>query len=261
MTRYLSGLCVAGLGLCGGGCLIVAAMASGGEFAGLAGQVNLLTGAGLVVVSCVSLGCWATAWRRRMRSDGVLSERFLIVTRRQARRNRRELRRDVGRTTRLAKRSAREARRAARRAARLAGAGGGVLSAGAGLGSALGGDGPYSVTVPAAPAPRPAMATVPAGQAVQAGESAAELLSELRAMLVPLLTATEERPAAAPAPAASPSESPSPSPLPRRIPGPASPVPPLTVPPLTVPIAVPPAAPPVDGDELMFAADGEEAWW
>jgi hypothetical protein len=224
MTRYLSGLCVAGLGLCGGGCLIVAAMASGGEFAGLAGQVNLLTGAGLVVVSCVSLGCWATAWRRRMRSDGVLNERFLIVTGRQARRNRRELRRDVGRTTRLAKRSTREARRAARRAARLAGAGGGVLSAGAGLGSALGGDGPYSVTVPAVPAPVPA---------------------------------------ASPSP--SPLPLPLPLPLPRRTPrpasAPASPVPPLTVPPLTVPIAVPPAAPPVDGDELMFAADGEEAWW
>ena len=30
MTRYLSGLCVAGLGLCGGGWLVVAAAAFGG---------------------------------------------------------------------------------------------------------------------------------------------------------------------------------------------------------------------------------------
>src|ERR1035438_4660715 len=98
MTRYLSGLCVAGLGLCGGGWLIVAAVVFGGESAGQAGRVNLLTGAGLVVVSCVSLGCWATAWRRRMRVDGVLTDRFRLVSRREARRNRRELSRDVGRT-------------------------------------------------------------------------------------------------------------------------------------------------------------------
>ena len=36
MTRYLSGLCVAGLGLCGGGWLVVAAVAFGGESAGRA---------------------------------------------------------------------------------------------------------------------------------------------------------------------------------------------------------------------------------
>ena len=38
MTRYLSGLCVAGLGLCGGCWLAVAAVASGGEPAGHAGR-------------------------------------------------------------------------------------------------------------------------------------------------------------------------------------------------------------------------------
>jgi hypothetical protein len=217
MTRYLSGLGVAGLGLCGGGWLIAAVVAFGGESAGPAERVDLLTGAGLVVVSCVSLGCWAAAWRRRLRVDGVLTARFPIATRREARRHRRDLSRDVGRTARLAKRSARESRRAARRSARLAGSGGGVLSSGAGLGSAPGSDGPYSVSVPPVPAVPPAR-PVPN----------AELLSELRAMLVPLLIATGERPAAGGSQVQAPP---------------------------------PPAVPPAGGDDLMFAADGEEAWW
>ncbi len=59
MTRYLSGLCVAGLGLCGGGWLVVAAVAFGGESAGRAGRVNLLTGAVLIAVCCLSLVCWS----------------------------------------------------------------------------------------------------------------------------------------------------------------------------------------------------------
>ena len=33
------------------------------------------------------------------------------------------------------------------------------------------------------------------------------------------------------------------------------------VPPASVTSAVPPAVPQADGDDLMFAADGEEAWW
>ena len=110
MTRYLSGLCVAGLGLCGGGWLIVAAVAFGGAGGG-AGKVNLATGAGLVLASCATLAAWAVAWRRRMRTDGVLGRRFLLVSRREARRNRRDLARDVRRATRLAKRAARQARR------------------------------------------------------------------------------------------------------------------------------------------------------
>ena len=120
MTRYLSGLCVAGLGLCGGGWLVVAAVAFGGMDGGDAGRVNLATGAGLMVVGCVTAAAWAVAWRRRMRADGVLGERFATVSRRQARRNRRELTRDVRRAARSAKRSAREARRRARRFPRLA---------------------------------------------------------------------------------------------------------------------------------------------
>ena len=228
MTRYLSGLGVAGLGLCGGGWLIAAVVAFGGESAGPAERVDLLTGTGLVVVSCVSLGCWAAAWRRRMRVDGVLANRFRVVSRREARRNRRDLSRDVGRTARLAKRSARESRRAARRSARLAGSGGGVLSSGAGLGSAPGSDGAYSVSVPPVPAV-PAVPAVPPARPVPN----AELLSELRAMLVPLLIATGERPAAGGSQVQAP-------------------------PPPAVP---PPAVPPAGGDDLMFAADGEEAWW
>lgn len=70
MTRYLSGLCVAGLGLCGGGWLIVATVAFGGAGGG-AGKVNLATGAGLVLASCAALAAWAVAWRRRMRTDGA----------------------------------------------------------------------------------------------------------------------------------------------------------------------------------------------
>jgi hypothetical protein len=70
MTRYLSGLCVAGLGLCGGGWLIVATVAFGGAGGG-AGKVNLATGAGLALASCAALVAWAVAWRRRMRTDGA----------------------------------------------------------------------------------------------------------------------------------------------------------------------------------------------
>ena len=110
MTRYLSGLCVAGLGLCGGGWLIVATVAFGAAGGG-AGKVNLATGAGLVLASCAALAAWAVAWRRRMRTDGVLGRRFLLVSRREARRNRRDLARDVRRATRLAKRAARQAGR------------------------------------------------------------------------------------------------------------------------------------------------------
>jgi hypothetical protein len=71
MTRYLSGLCVAGLGLCGGGWLIVATAAFGVTGGGSAGRVNLATGAGLVLASCVAIAAWAVAWRRRMRMDGA----------------------------------------------------------------------------------------------------------------------------------------------------------------------------------------------
>src|SRR5580693_8874219 len=103
MTRYLSGLCVAGLGLCGGGWLVVAAVVFGGAYGGAEsgpGRINLATGAGLIGVCCLTAWAWAVAWRRRMRADGVLGGRFATVSRRQARRNRRELKRDVRRAAR-----------------------------------------------------------------------------------------------------------------------------------------------------------------
>ena len=147
MTRYLSGLCVAGLGLCGGCWLVVAAVAFGGESAGRAGRVNLLTGAVLIAVCCLSLVCWSRLWRQRLRADGVLADPFPLVSRREARRNRRALSRDVRRAARLAERSARGARRAARRSARLASGGalseGGVLGEGVALGVASAGDEQY----------------------------------------------------------------------------------------------------------------------
>jgi hypothetical protein len=115
-----------------------------------------LTGAGLIAVCCLSLVCWSFAWRQRMRVDGVLADRFLLVSKREARRNRRSLGRDVRRAGKLAGRSARDARRAARRSARAGGGGklsgsalseGGVRSAGAGLGGASSADEPSSMAV------------------------------------------------------------------------------------------------------------------
>jgi hypothetical protein len=67
MTRYLSGLSVAGLGLCGGGWLVVAALAVGGESGGRAGRVNLLTGAVLIAVG----GRFRRALRGHGRAGGA----------------------------------------------------------------------------------------------------------------------------------------------------------------------------------------------
>jgi hypothetical protein len=110
MTRYLSGLCVAGLGLCGGGWLMAAVAFGGSGRLSRADQVNLGTGVCLMLVSVVAVACWAAAWRQRMRADGVLADPFLFVSRREARRNRRELSRDVRRTTRIVSRDARAVR-------------------------------------------------------------------------------------------------------------------------------------------------------
>jgi hypothetical protein len=71
MGRYLSGLCVASLGLCAGGWLIVTTVLLRGESTD-ASLVSLSTGAGLAVVSAVGISCWSVAWRQRMRRDGVL---------------------------------------------------------------------------------------------------------------------------------------------------------------------------------------------
>ena len=153
MTRYLSGLLSCALGLCGGGWLIATAVLLGGAPTD-GSLVSLGAGAGIALVSAVGIGCWAVAWRERMRLDGVLVVRNLRLSRRQARRNRRALRKDM-----------RLATRRARRAAKLEE------------------KGQCCVPVPRAPAPGEATGG-PAGGA----ERPAVLLSELRAILEPLLT-------------------------------------------------------------------------
>jgi hypothetical protein len=298
MTRYLSGLCVAGLGLCGGGWLIVAAVAFGGESGGRAGRVNLLTGAVLIAVGCLSLACWSCAWRQRLRDDGVLADRFPLVSRREARRNRRALSRDVRRAGKLANRSARGARRAARRSARLASGGalseGGVLGEGVALGVASPGDEQHSV----APSySRGANGSATNGAGVNGtsvngtaahgkdasdsgvhgwdanpGDRAAELISELRSMLEPLLAATGGQPALAeqlsalagrPAPAGQPAA----SPLPQRSRFASELRPRATAAEMAMPrtrptpMSIPRLASAADDSAPGPASDGEDAWW
>jgi len=343
MTRYLSGLCVAGLGLCGGGWLVVAALTFGGESGGRAGRVNLLTGAVLIAVGCLSLVCWSCAWRQRLRADGVLADRFPVVSRREARRNRRALSRDVRRAGKLAERSARGARRAARRSARLASGGalseGGVLGEGVALGVASPGDEQYgaagaygtgvngaatngagvngasvhgadgsSLSGPglngagltgagldgasvnrgavngAAVNGSDAHGTGPGGSGVSApgadpGERAAELISELRSMLEPLLGATGGRPAVAVAVAEQRSSlAGRPSPAERAPAAAASPLPQrsrfaselrprataaeMAMPRVRpAPMSIPRLAPAAGDSTPGAASDGEDAWW
>jgi hypothetical protein len=92
LGRYLAGLCVAVLGLCAAGWLVLTPVAfryrghgSGWHGAALADRA---TGGGVAVVSALTLAAWVIAWRRRLRADGVL----VSVSRRQARREARELR-------------------------------------------------------------------------------------------------------------------------------------------------------------------------
>jgi hypothetical protein len=290
MTRYLSGLCVAGLGLCGGGWLVVAAVAFGGESAGRAGRVNLLTGAVLIAVCCLSLVCWSRLWRQRLRADGVLADPFPLVSRREARRNRRALSRDVRRAAKLAERSARGARRAARRSARLASGGalseGGVLGEGVALGVASADDeqygraaASYGTGLDGAAATGADLGGVSGhdahgkggsdpgvgGAGANPGERAAELISELRSMLEPMLAATGGRPAttATSAPAASP--------LPQRSRFASELRPRMTAADMAMPrsrsapMSIPRLAPAADdsalGPALGPASDDEDSWW
>jgi hypothetical protein len=91
LARYISGLCVAVVGLCASGWLMLAPVAFG--YRGSAPHGALLadraTGAGLAVVSLLTLIGWAIAWRRKLRADGVLPR----TSRWQARREARDLRR------------------------------------------------------------------------------------------------------------------------------------------------------------------------
>jgi hypothetical protein len=278
MTRYLSGLCVAGLGLCGGGWLVVAAVAFGGESAGSAGRVNLLTGAVLIAVSCLSLVCWSWAWRQRLRADGVLADPFPLVSRREARRNRRALSRDVRRAAKLAERSARGARRAARRSARLASGGalseGGVLGEGVALGVASAGGEQYNAGAPEGVGVNgSAVKGAVAGgagvhgangggvtAAANPGERAAELISELRSMLEPLLAATDGQPELAEQLAAAP-------PLPQRSRFASELRPRLTAADMAMPrarpapMSIPRLASAADDNTPGPASDCEDAWW
>ena len=86
--RYVSGLCVATLGLCAAGWLTLAPVAFGYRNAGLAGTslhraawADWATAAALALVSLVTLACWVVAWRRWLRADGILAG----ASRRQAR--------------------------------------------------------------------------------------------------------------------------------------------------------------------------------
>jgi hypothetical protein len=252
MTRYLSGLCVAGLGLCGGGWLIAATVAFGGAGGGGAGKVNLATGAGLVLASCAALVAWAVAWRRRMRMDGVLASRFLLVSRREARRNRRDLARDVRRATRLAKRAARQARRGPRRPAGLAdgeatgGTGGnGARDHGNGQdGRAFTGHAPDTAGWSAglAGAGRGGYGNSGHHGGGHDGASAADVLGELRTLrtlLGPLVAATSHAPVLQPRAQRRPAPQAGPE-RPERPPG---------------------AGLLAGDDELLRLADSEEAWW
>src|SRR5712691_1943408 len=81
--RYVSGLCVAILGLCAAGWLALAPMAFGyrGKSQHKAVLTDRATGAGLALVSLVTVACWVIAWRRKLRADGIVSG----ASRRQAR--------------------------------------------------------------------------------------------------------------------------------------------------------------------------------
>jgi hypothetical protein len=250
MTRYLSGLCVAGLGLCGGGWLIVATVAFGGAGGG-AGKVNLATGAGLVLASCAALAAWAVAWRRRMRTDGVLGRRFLLVSRREARRNRRDLARDVRRATRLAKRAARQARRGRARLADGEATGGTGGNGATDHGSwqnwrALTGHAPSTAGWSAGLAGAGLNGYGHSGHhgGGHDGASAADVLGELRTLrtlLGPLVAATSHAPVLQPRAQRRPAPQA----------GPGRP-----------PQGVPQGAGLLDGDdELLRLADSEEAWW
>ena len=75
MGRYLAGLCVAGLGLCAAGWLVLTPFAFGYQGRGwhAATLTDLATGGGLAVICVTTLMAWTLAWRRTLRADGVLT--------------------------------------------------------------------------------------------------------------------------------------------------------------------------------------------
>jgi hypothetical protein len=84
--RYLAGLCVSALGVCAGGWLLLTPFAFGYPHRGRAAVTGFATGGGLALVSLAALTCWALAWRRKLRADGVLLARQRRRSRRSDRR-------------------------------------------------------------------------------------------------------------------------------------------------------------------------------
>src|SRR5260370_30510647 len=95
LGRSLSGLCVATLGLCVAGWLVLMPLAFGYRGSGPRGAAlhgaalheaalheaalreaaltDRVTGGGLALVSLVTLLAWAAAWRRKLRADGIVA--------------------------------------------------------------------------------------------------------------------------------------------------------------------------------------------
>jgi hypothetical protein len=91
--RYVSGLCASAVGLCAAGWLALTPFTFGYWDQARHGPhdaalTDLATAGALGAVSLATLACWAAAWRRRLRADGVLP----ATSRRQARRQARALR-------------------------------------------------------------------------------------------------------------------------------------------------------------------------
>lgn len=151
---YLAGLCAAALGVCGGGWLVLTPFAFGYPGRGREAVTALATGGGLIVVSSLTFICWALAWRRRLRTDGVLAPRQSRLAQRK--------------TERSAKRQARAERlvRSSRQ------------------------------------------------RELEAAPDPAQVLTDLRALLTPLLSAAEESVAVVPAPVRIPPPDPEPEPVP-----------------------------------------------
>ncbi|MFG1709771.1 hypothetical protein ACFLIM_42005 [Nonomuraea sp. M3C6] len=73
MIRYLAGLVASAAALVAGGWLLLAPFALGHE--GDQRTIDLATGAGVCLIAMVTAMAWATAWRARLRADGVLAQR------------------------------------------------------------------------------------------------------------------------------------------------------------------------------------------
>ncbi|HUN38638.1 MAG TPA: hypothetical protein VMU95_42145 [Trebonia sp.] len=180
MIRYLSGLLVCGLGLFGGGWLIVVVVLLRGTPT-IASLASLSTGAGVALVSAVGVACWSVAWRQRLRLDGVLAEPVSEIPRGTQAGSAAEGSRGVpaGRSRRALRRDMRHAGRAARRTSRR------------GEAAELACPPKDEDRQPAIPGPRIPLAAETSGVMARKTDEAQRpgvVLTELRAMLEPLLT-------------------------------------------------------------------------